>query len=249
MERAPGARVESAAGFRSFLGRERRRSWPSSIGRRSHRSRRRGRARRLRLSKQQRARSRPITKAVANDDLRPVDDDIAKGVTVTRVQLRNGPTTQRARQAVSIKETTEGCDPGWHCFDGEVRETDVRRTNAFRRERQGRGLELPHGRAVAFGTAGYFRRRSRRGGAASGRRAPHAGCAFADARPPLRRAGFSQMREFSAHGRLQVSRRLQPSRVDLAGGARARSRRVFERQPRARRRAAPQACSEFRRRS
>jgi hypothetical protein len=55
--------------------------------------------------------------------------------------------------------------------------------------------------------------------------------------------GVSQVREPAAHGCLQVSRRLQSARAARRGRAARRRGRVFEREPRARRRAVGANCS------
>ena len=62
----------------------------------------------------------------------------------------------------------------------------------------------------------------------------------------LRRAALREVREPSAHGRLQVSRRVQFLVVAFAGGTRARRRRVLERQSRAGRRAGGAAARHSR---
>jgi len=59
-----------------------------------------------------------ITRAVIANDLRPVQNDIAKGVTITRVQIAEWSDELDAQgKLLSLKETTAGCEPGWHCFD------------------------------------------------------------------------------------------------------------------------------------
>ncbi|MBV8343610.1 MAG: hypothetical protein JO190_01280 [Candidatus Eremiobacteraeota bacterium] len=59
-----------------------------------------------------------ITRAVIGNDLRPVQDDIAKGITITRVKVAQWSDELNAQgKLLSVKETTAGCDPGWHCFD------------------------------------------------------------------------------------------------------------------------------------
>jgi hypothetical protein len=59
-----------------------------------------------------------ITRAVVDNDLRPVQADIAKGVTITRVQIAEWSDELTAQgKLLSIKETTTDCQPGWHCFD------------------------------------------------------------------------------------------------------------------------------------
>jgi hypothetical protein len=59
-----------------------------------------------------------ITRAVIDNDLRPVQDDLAKGVAITRVQVAEWSDELNAQgKLLSVKETTTGCTPGWHCFD------------------------------------------------------------------------------------------------------------------------------------
>ncbi len=59
-----------------------------------------------------------ITRAVIDNDLRPVQDDIAKDITITRVKVAQWSDELNDQgKLLSVKETTAGCDPGWHCFD------------------------------------------------------------------------------------------------------------------------------------
>jgi hypothetical protein len=59
-----------------------------------------------------------ITRAVINDDLRPVQGDIAKGVTIPRIKVAEWSDELSAQgKLLSIKETPDSCSPGWHCFD------------------------------------------------------------------------------------------------------------------------------------
>lgn len=59
-----------------------------------------------------------ITRAVIANDLQPVQSDLAKGVTITRVQIAQWSDELNAQgKLLSVKETTAACDPGWHCFD------------------------------------------------------------------------------------------------------------------------------------
>ena len=58
-----------------------------------------------------------ITNAVIANDLRPVQNDIAKGIDITRVQVAEWSDELNAQgKLLSLKETTENCSPGWHCF-------------------------------------------------------------------------------------------------------------------------------------
>jgi hypothetical protein len=59
-----------------------------------------------------------ITRAVIDDDLRPVQGDIAKGVTIPRIKVAEWSDELSAQgKLLSIKETPDSCAPGWHCFD------------------------------------------------------------------------------------------------------------------------------------
>jgi hypothetical protein len=59
-----------------------------------------------------------ITRAVMANDLRPVQSDIAKGVAIRRVQIAEWSDELNDQgKLLSVKETTTGCRPGWHCFD------------------------------------------------------------------------------------------------------------------------------------
>ena len=59
-----------------------------------------------------------ITRAVMANDFKPVENDVAKGIAITRVQIAQWSDELNAQgKLLSIKETTDGCDPGWHCFN------------------------------------------------------------------------------------------------------------------------------------
>ena len=59
-----------------------------------------------------------ITHAVIENNLKPVQDDIAGGIAITRVKVAQWSDELNAQgKLVSVKETTAGCDPGWHCFN------------------------------------------------------------------------------------------------------------------------------------
>jgi hypothetical protein len=59
-----------------------------------------------------------ITHAVINNDLRPVQDDIAKGITIPRIKVAEwSDELNQQGKLLSIKETADGCQPGWHCFN------------------------------------------------------------------------------------------------------------------------------------
>jgi hypothetical protein len=66
-----------------------------------------------------------ITHAVIANDFRPIEGDIAKGVSITRVQIAQWSDELNAQgKLVSIKETPANCDPGWHCFDVKFQKHD-----------------------------------------------------------------------------------------------------------------------------
>ena len=66
-----------------------------------------------------------ITRAVIANDLRPVQNDIAKGITITRVKVAQWSDELNAQgKLYSVKETTAGCDPGWHCFNVKFQKHD-----------------------------------------------------------------------------------------------------------------------------
>jgi hypothetical protein len=59
-----------------------------------------------------------ITQAVIKNDLKPVENDIAKGISITRVKVAEWSDELNAQgKLLSVKETTVNCTPGWHCFD------------------------------------------------------------------------------------------------------------------------------------
>jgi hypothetical protein len=59
-----------------------------------------------------------MTRAVMNNDLSPVRDDIAPGIHITRVQVAEWSDELSAQGKLqSVKETTASCAPGWHCFN------------------------------------------------------------------------------------------------------------------------------------
>lgn len=58
-----------------------------------------------------------ITNAVIANDFRPVENDVGKGVAITRVQVAQwSDELNEQGKLLSVKETTAGCPPGWHCF-------------------------------------------------------------------------------------------------------------------------------------
>lgn len=59
-----------------------------------------------------------ITRAVMANDLRAVQDDVAKGITIPRVKVAEwSDELNEQGKLLSVKETTANCSPGWHCFD------------------------------------------------------------------------------------------------------------------------------------
>jgi hypothetical protein len=59
-----------------------------------------------------------ITRAVMANDLKPVENDLAKGIAITRVQIAEWSDELNAQgKLLSVKEATANCAPGWHCFD------------------------------------------------------------------------------------------------------------------------------------
>ena len=58
-----------------------------------------------------------ITNAVVANDFKPIQDDIAKGISITRVQIAQWSDELNSQgKLLSVKETNANCDPGWHCF-------------------------------------------------------------------------------------------------------------------------------------
>jgi hypothetical protein len=58
-----------------------------------------------------------ITNAVIANDLRPVQNDIGKGIAITRVQVAEWSDELNAQgKLLAVKETTTDCAAGWHCF-------------------------------------------------------------------------------------------------------------------------------------
>lgn len=59
-----------------------------------------------------------ITRAVIADDFNPIEKDLAKGITITRVQIAEWSDELNAQgKLLAVKETSANCAPGWHCFD------------------------------------------------------------------------------------------------------------------------------------
>jgi hypothetical protein len=66
-----------------------------------------------------------ITQAVINNDLKPVGNDIAKGLSITRVKVAQWSDQLGAQgKLLSVKETAVNCKPGWHCFDVKFQKHD-----------------------------------------------------------------------------------------------------------------------------
>ncbi|HLY01811.1 MAG TPA: hypothetical protein VKR56_04860 [Candidatus Cybelea sp.] len=66
-----------------------------------------------------------ITQAVINNDLKPVGNDIAKGIATTRVKVAEWSDELGAQgKLLSVKETAVKCKPGWRCFDVKFQKHD-----------------------------------------------------------------------------------------------------------------------------
>jgi hypothetical protein len=66
-----------------------------------------------------------ITRAVIANDFRPVENDVAKGIAITRVQVAQWSDELNAQgKLISVKEVTANCSPGWHCFDVKFQKHD-----------------------------------------------------------------------------------------------------------------------------
>lgn len=66
-----------------------------------------------------------ITRAVIDNNLKPVEGDIAPGIAVTRVKLAEWSDELNAQgKLISVKEFTQGCAPGWHCFNAKFQKHD-----------------------------------------------------------------------------------------------------------------------------
>lgn len=61
--------------------------------------------------------ARAVTQAVINNDLRPVQNDIAPGITITRVKVAEWSDQLNAQGTLkSVVETLKSCRVGTHCF-------------------------------------------------------------------------------------------------------------------------------------
>ncbi|MGC1381379.1 MAG: hypothetical protein WA814_10215 [Candidatus Baltobacteraceae bacterium] len=59
-----------------------------------------------------------VTRAVMDNDMKPVAGDLAKGVSITRVQVAEWSDELNGQgKLISVKERPENCAAGWHCFD------------------------------------------------------------------------------------------------------------------------------------
>jgi hypothetical protein len=66
-----------------------------------------------------------ITRAVLDNDLAPVQGDLAKGITVSRVQVAQwSDELNQQGKLLAVKEIATNCDPGWHCFDVKFEKHD-----------------------------------------------------------------------------------------------------------------------------
>lgn len=66
-----------------------------------------------------------MTQAVIDNDLKPVENDIAKGISITRVKVAQWSDELGAQgKLLSVKATTADCKPGWRCFDVKFQKHD-----------------------------------------------------------------------------------------------------------------------------
>jgi len=66
-----------------------------------------------------------LTHAAMNNDLSPVAGDIAKGINISRVKVAEWADELSAQGKLeSVKEVTENCAPGWHCFNVKFEKRD-----------------------------------------------------------------------------------------------------------------------------
>ena len=66
-----------------------------------------------------------LTRAVISNDLRPVQNDIAQGINITRVKVAEwSDELNEQGKLISVKETATDCTPGWHCFNVKFEKHD-----------------------------------------------------------------------------------------------------------------------------
>lgn len=58
-----------------------------------------------------------ITRAVMNNNLTPVQSDIAKGTNISRIKVAEWSDELSAQGKLESVKETQPCDPGFHCFD------------------------------------------------------------------------------------------------------------------------------------
>ena len=58
-----------------------------------------------------------ITQAVVNNDLRPVQNDLAPGIKISRVQVAEWSDELSAQGKLESVKESKDCAPGWHCFN------------------------------------------------------------------------------------------------------------------------------------
>jgi hypothetical protein len=81
-----------------------------------------------------------MTRAAMNNDLGPVQNDIAKGIHISRVQVAEWSDELSEQGPLrSVKETTEGCTPGWHCFNVKFDKHDY--TERMRFDEEGKVVD------------------------------------------------------------------------------------------------------------
>lgn len=66
-----------------------------------------------------------ITRAVIANDFKPVENDVARDIAMTRVQIAAWSDELKAQgKLLSVKEATANCAPGWHCFEVKFQKHD-----------------------------------------------------------------------------------------------------------------------------
>ena len=114
---------------------------------------------------------------------------------------------------------TANCAPGWHCFDVKFEKHDY--VERMRFDENGKVVELglSHGAANTLRLPTSERRRAR---ALPASRTARRSLRSRNAGRALRRAAIREVREPAAHGRIQVSRRIQLFVVRFLPNERAR---------------------------
>ncbi|MBV9233465.1 MAG: hypothetical protein JO030_05430 [Candidatus Eremiobacteraeota bacterium] len=66
-----------------------------------------------------------ITRAVMDNNLKPVTGDLASGVAITRVKVAEWSDELGSQgKLLSVKEHPADCPAGWHCFDVRFQKRD-----------------------------------------------------------------------------------------------------------------------------